>query len=317
MDFSDPNDRAFDLATTRNFGINDAREYAGATDTISYQGLYQRVRRWKDTQQLLEKEEAAAQTLATLSSVRNDTAKGGTSSTASATPRSNTAMKGAKRGRVTPPSDLGIATFDKSPIPIGKKDVDALDVSIELMPDWVGKEKLKGNVGKQTRRSHKAAYHHNWRKRAKKDRRDARYKKVCKKATTEAWKIKHKRGAAGKKANGLKSIASRYNELYLAELDDRRLTKQAIHQCINVRGEHGVSPPKRGAPFKPKHPELTSQVALQAAMNQAAGAGEATSRMLKNAVEAATAGTEHEGRAPCSMAWSPSRTTPLSTSRQY
>ena len=36
--------------------------------------------------------------------------------------------------------------------------------------------------------------------------------------------------------------------------------------------------------------------ALQAAMNQAAGAGKATSRTLKNSIVAATVGTEHEGK---------------------
>ena len=55
-------------------------------------------------------------------------------------------------------------------------------------------------------------------------------------------------------------------------------------------------PPKRGPPFKPEHPKLTTQVALQAAMSQAAGAGKATSRMLKNSIVAATVGTEHEGK---------------------
>ena len=124
-----------------------------------------------------------------------------------------------------------------------------MDVSIECMPDWVDKEKMKINAGKQKRRSHKAAYEHNWIKKARKDRRDARYKVVYKLATTEAWNIKHKRHATGKKGNGLQAIASRYNQIYLVEPDDRPLTKQAIHQCVNVRGEHGVCPPKRGAPF--------------------------------------------------------------------
>ena len=55
-------------------------------------------------------------------------------------------------------------------------------------------------------------------------------------------------------------------------------------------------PPKRGPPFKPEHPQLTTQVSLQAGMNQATGAGEATSRMLKNSVVAVTVDTEHEGK---------------------
>ena len=68
----------------------------------------------------------------------------------------------------------------------------------------------------------------------------------------------------GKRATGLhlQAIASRYNKLYPVEPDDRPLTKQAIHQCVNVRGEHGMPPPKRGPPFKPEHPKLTTQVAL-------------------------------------------------------
>ena len=81
LDFEDPNDRAFDLATTRGFGIEDAREYAGAKSTISYQDLYQRVRRWNDQQKLSEKEEEdkryAAQCIVNMRCVSNDTSKGG------------------------------------------------------------------------------------------------------------------------------------------------------------------------------------------------------------------------------------------------
>ena len=153
----------------------------------------------------MEKEEAAAQSLASMRHVSNGISTGGTSSTASATPLATTTTKGARkrRGRVTPPADLGLTTFDKSPTPIGKnvRELAALDVSIEAMPDWVDKEKMKVNAGNKKRRSHKAAYEHNWMKKAKKDRRDARYKVVYKKATTEAWQIKHKRSAAGKKGN--------------------------------------------------------------------------------------------------------------------
>ena len=191
--------------------------------------------------------------------------------------------------------DLGLTTFDKSPIPTGKKDLKALDVSIELMPEWVDKDKLKETVGKKTRRSSKDAHEYNWAKKAKKDLRDARYKKAFKMATEEAWKVQRKRGQAGKRGKGLRAIAARYNSMYLTEPGDRRLTRQALHNCINERGEHGVSPPKRGKPFKDGHAELTQQLALQAAMSQAAGAGEVTSRMLKNSIVAATAGTKHEG----------------------
>ena len=150
LDFLDPNDRAFDLATTRGFNINDAREYAGAKDSITYQGLSQRVHRWKNQQKLLEKEESAAQSLASMRHVSNGISTGGTSSTASATPLATTTTKGARkrRGRVTPPADLGLTTFDKSPTSIGKtiRELAALDVSIEAMLDWVDKEKMSPEV---------------------------------------------------------------------------------------------------------------------------------------------------------------------------
>ena len=108
--------------------------------------------------------------------------------------------------------------------------------------------------------------------------------------------MQKKRGVAGKQGNGLRAIAVRYNSQYLTESDDRRLTRKAIYNCINERGEHGVSPPKRGKPFKDGHIKLTQQLALQAAMNQAAGAGEATSRMLKKSIVAATISIKHEGK---------------------
>ena len=306
LDFNDPNDRAFDLATSRGFSINDAKDYAGAT--CSYQSLWQRVQRWKEEDQLMKnKEEEAIHCLINFKAVGKENEEGGESATASVTPqtakkrrglsppRRDTTMKAAKKGRVTPPSDLWFPTVDKSPVPNGKRNNEALDVSIELMPEWVDKDKLKEKTGKKSRLSSKLAHESNWNKKAQKDLINARYKRAFKKATEEAWRIQKTR-KAGKHGNGLRAIAARYNLEYLNEPYDRRLTRQAIDQCINVRGEHGVSPPKRGAPYKKRHPELTEQLALQAAMNQAAGAGEVTSRMLKNAVTAATVGTEHEGK---------------------
>ena len=55
-------------------------------------------------------------------------------------------------------------------------------------------------------------------------------------------------------------------------------------------------PPQAWSAFYTGAPQADPQVALQAAMNQASGAGEATSSMLKNSIVAATVGTEHEGK---------------------
>ena len=60
------------------------------------------------------------------------------------------------------------------------------------------------------------------------------------------------------------------------------------------RGEFGVSPPKLGR--KPKVTgDITGQLAMQAAMMQASGAGEAKYSIMKDTIEAMTVGTKHAG----------------------
>ena len=169
LDLNDASDRAFDLATRRGFTINDALTYSGAT--VSYSALWERVKRWKVAAQLEKKqEEDAAHCLANFCMAGEPTGEGGGSAATAATPQSNTATKGqGKKKRTTPPSDLGIATFERSPIPFGKKDDEALDVSIELMLDWVPKEKAKENMSKKRSRLAGLAHEKNWMEKANKD----------------------------------------------------------------------------------------------------------------------------------------------------
>ena len=74
-DCNDENDRAFDLVVNYKFGINNAITYTKAP--ITYQGLYQRVKRHQASKELKEAEEGAAHCLANWCSSKSHTGEGG------------------------------------------------------------------------------------------------------------------------------------------------------------------------------------------------------------------------------------------------
>ena len=160
------------------------------------------------------------------------------------------------------------------------------------MPAWVDKEQVRNAACIKKRRSGKLANEKCFNDQAKKKMRDARYSRAFKLATNEAQDFKIK-GESGKKGKGLRSIANRYNLSHLDQPDDRKLKPTNIFTALE-NGNVGVSPPKQGRPRKIPN-VVTNQLAMQAAMMQASGQGEATTSKLCKALTAATTGTEHEG----------------------
>ena len=161
------------------------------------------------------------------------------------------------------------------------------------MPGWVDRDNVKSTILKEKRKSSAMVHSENLDKKVKKSIREARYKRAFKLATEEAHRIESS-GSAGKHGNGLRAIAKRYNQQYLDHPGDKLLSRGALVRALKLRKEHGVSPPKRGRPNKVL-PEITSQLAMQVAMMQAAGQGKATSAKLVHGLTAMTSGTKHGG----------------------
>ena len=202
LDYNDPNDRAFELVTQNDFPINKALTWTQAT--VTYQGLWQRVQCYNDSKALKEREDAAATTLASLS-------KEGWlgSETRLPTPRTDTASTRRKpKCRVTPPSDLGLTTFDSSPTPRGQASAAAVEAEVESMPAWVDKERVKGVVTKQKRRNGGLVNEHNFNSKAKKAMLDARHKRAFTLAIDEPWDLRQK-GELGNHGKGLCVIAKK------------------------------------------------------------------------------------------------------------
>ena len=169
------------------------------------------------------------------------------------------------------------------------------------MPNWVDKDFVKKQVCIKRRSSGKLVNEKNTHAKAQRMMRKARYDRAHKLATDMLWQIKQD-GLAGKRGNGVETVCERINFLYLSEPGDRKLTRGAIREATGKRKEYGKTPPKRGR--RPKITKLvTDQVAMQAAMMQASGEGEATTAKLSRALFAATTGTEHEGISIISMPW--------------
>ena len=188
--------------------------------------------------------------------------------------------------------DLGISTFPSSPRPLYDRDAAAVEASIECLPAWVDKAVVKKTMSVKKRNSAGMVNKINFNKKVKSGMRDARYKRAYKLATDEAYSLEQK-GLGGTKGNGLRAIAARYNTRYLADPGDRQLSRSALVRAVKERGEHGKSPPKLGRPVRVL-PQITDQLAMQAAMMQASGEGEATTAKLEQSLTAMTAGTTHK-----------------------
>ena len=69
------------------------------------------------------------------------------------TPRSATASKGEGKERTSPPTDLGLSASISSP----QKHALAMDATIDTMPGWIDKERVRSHVAVKRRRSSKLA----------------------------------------------------------------------------------------------------------------------------------------------------------------
>ena len=122
LDRKDSSDQAFGLVVNHRFKFNNAIKYTKTP--VSYNAIWQRVDRYKNTQQLRQKETEAAQSLASLSHTTPSGERGG--ATPSVTPQTSTARKGQQHLRKSPPTDLGIATCSSSPKPLYDREAAAV-----------------------------------------------------------------------------------------------------------------------------------------------------------------------------------------------
>ena len=107
----------------------------------------------------------------------------------------------------------------------------------------------------------------------------------------ESWQYE---GRFWKNGNGAAAICHHLNKQYLSHPSDKQLTRSTITRAVRNCNQHGESPMKKG-PRATVTNEITDQVAMQAAMLQASGEGEATTRKLTDTLVSLTAGTNHEG----------------------
>ena len=96
-------------------------------------------------------------------------------------------------------------------MPIYNHHAATVDATVEVMPGWVDKEKLKFTISKEKRKISATVHAENFDLKVKKSIRKARYKDVFKMATEEAHCIECL-GGAGKKGNGLRAIVQQYNQ---------------------------------------------------------------------------------------------------------
>ena len=246
-----------------NFTVKDAIKYSKCETSAS--ALYARKVRYEAKMAATRMDEAAASSLVSLSRASTPSSK-----------------KAPGQGECKSPMALSFDTTSAT------KSV-AMDALVENLPGWVDKASVAKTLARTRRRTsaevnlanfeHKANYMHH----------KATYSRAYKAATEEY--AKGNDGISTKRGMGLRAIADRYNKEMLWAPRDKQLTKAAIHGAF-VRGQCGVSPLRKGPPVKVT-PEITGQLAMQAAMMQAAGQGEANSSNMRKAIFAMTVGTEH------------------------
>ena len=132
-----------------------------------------------------------------------------------------------------------------------------------------------------------------------------RYKQAFKAATLKYQQEGSKDNFQGKKGTGIRAIVNKANNEMLASPNDMKLTRAAVHAAI-LRGEFGVSPPKRGR--KPVvNPTLTFALATHSTMMQVSGEGEASAIKMKAVASALMSGTTHEGSVSIDYLWRKTR----------
>jgi hypothetical protein len=141
------------------------------------------------------------------------------------------------------------------------------EILIDQLPGWCNKAKNKTTLFKRKRLSGSQAstlrirtkmsdlYYGNW------------YKDAFKHATLTIQQSNS--DSKGKRGHGLRLTIDRVNANMLSSLNDKKLTKSAIHNTV-LQGEFCVSPIKMGRPVEVPI-ELTRALALHAVIMQVSG----------------------------------------------
>ena len=136
----------------------------------------------------------------------------------------------------------------KSPIALSiDNKLVGINALVETLPGWVDKVTVKQHMTREKRLTAAEMNLAHFAKQADDNHRSAKYSRAFKAATSEY--ADGCDGISEKKGRSLRSIATHFNKEMLWSPSDRKLTKTAIRNAY-VRGQCGVSPPKRGAPVK-------------------------------------------------------------------
>ena len=97
-------------------------------------------------------------------------------------------------------------------------------------------------------------------------------------------------------------MIKKINEDMLSSPNDRKLSKTTVYTEVSERKQFGKSPPKWGK-RESIHAVVPYALAIQSAMMQVSGEGEAPAVNMKATAHALVAGTAHENKFNVAYAW--------------
>ena len=128
------------------------------------------------------------------------------------------------------------------------------------------------------------------------------YKAAFKTATIEINGNAADPSKVGKGGYGVRAVIKRINDKMLCSPSDCKLSKTAVNREVFEKGQFGKSPPKWGA--KESIPSvLPYALAMQSAMMQVSGDGEASALNMKATAQALISRTPHDNKVNVDYVW--------------